>query len=606
MTENKARRPPVAPKPSFIQHDASTLKLSPAPSPAVRGASRAFVPGSVKAPNPSSHNPTAGALLAATLAAGKKQQQSQHDGGHNARLNVPAKQEPPPSPRGRLPTAIKIPVAAANLSSAPPTQPNLRPHIPRSTSAVAAVAASATASARRSPRRPEITRNPTSQYLTTPEISQETRGRSSSISSSSDTFYSLSRSPDALAGAVASMNPTVQTQGAVEDRPKHDLGSVPRLSLRSSHTSLSSSPPSSGTIAAVTASRNAAIAEAKKRAQSESDEADLNGHGPFDMEHSARQILGSTWPRVRVTPPQTDSENATFRMRRDPSRKPLPAPAPLRPSQAAIFAQEHAASSSHDAPMLDVRARMSASSLADAMVASSIAAQHTGSRIGSHSRVASPSTGFSPPIPLRRSRSVGVSEAPKHKLHFPGLRSETPPPPPELRPLRVRPLRHTMRNQSPEEEEEHDKRKKTHWTRHPNKHHEGDRKRWRDKVTERERKRYEGVWAANKGILLDLDPEASISEYSKDGVPISDFVANVVVQDIWERSRLPRDVLEEVWDLVARPGAKALNREEFVAGLWLIDQRLKGRKLPVKVSPSVWASIRHPAGVKISSKALQR
>ena len=37
---------------------------------------------------------------------------------------------------------------------------------------------------------------------------------------------------------------------------------------------------------------------------------------------------------------------------------------------------------------------------------------------------------------------------------------------------------------------------------HPNKHHEGDRKRWRDVVTEKERKRYEGLWASNKGIYV--------------------------------------------------------------------------------------------------------
>jgi len=141
-------------------------------------------------------------------------------------------------------------------------------------------------------------------------------------------------------------------------------------------------------------------------------------------------------------------------------------------------------------------------------------------------------------------------------------------------------------------------------TRHPNMHHEGDRKRWRDRVTERERRRYEGVWAANKGLLLNLDPEYrdSITGYAKDGTPMSDLVCNVVVRDVWERSRLPRDVLEEVWDLVARPGVKALNREEFVVGLWLIDQRLKGRKLPIRVSPSVWASVKYPQGVKISNK----
>lgn len=603
MTEKKARRPPVAPKPSFIQHDASTLKISPAPSPALRGASLAFAPGSVKAPNATSHNPTAGALLAATLAATKKQQPlSQHNGGQHTRLNVPA-HDPPSSPRGRPPTTTKVPIGAANLSSVPPAEHDFRPHVPRSTSAVAAVAASATAAAGKSPvRRPEITRNTASQYLMRPETSQEIRGRASSISSNSDTFQSLPRSPDALAGAIASMTATpVPVQGAGEDRQRHDFGSIPRLSLQSSQTSLSSSPSPSGTIAAAAASRNAAIAEAKRRPQQESDDAVPDGRVPFNMGHSGRQILGSTWPRVRVTPPQTDSESDPFRTRPESSLRPQPAvPASVQPSRAAIVAQEQATIPSQDAPVLDVRTKLSASSLADAMVASSLAAQHTGSR------VASPSRGSPPPVPRRRSRSAGLFEAPKHHLHFPGLKSEPPQPPPELKPLRVRPLRHTLRNQSPEEEEEHDKRGRGHWTRHPNKHHEGDRKRWRDKVTERERKRYEGVWAANKGILLDLDPEVSITGYSKDGTPISELVSNVVVRDIWERSRLPGDVLEEVWDLVARPGAKALNREEFVVGLWLIDQRLKGRKLPIKVSPSVWASVRHPAGVKISSKALQK
>jgi len=124
-------------------------------------------------------------------------------------------------------------------------------------------------------------------------------------------------------------------------------------------------------------------------------------------------------------------------------------------------------------------------------------------------------------------------------------------------------------------------------------HHEGDRRRWRDNVTDRERKRYEGVWAANRGLLLDHDLESYGSEPGNDFAPANDLVINVVVRDIWDRSRLPGDVLEEIWDLVARPDHKALKREEFVVGLWLIDQRLKGRKLPVKVSQSVWASVRH-------------
>ena len=118
---------------------------------------------------------------------------------------------------------------------------------------------------------------------------------------------------------------------------------------------------------------------------------------------------------------------------------------------------------------------------------------------------------------------------------------------------------------------------------HPHKHHEGERKRWRDSVTERERKRYEGVWAANRGGF---------------GAPPA-LVSNMAVRDVWARSRLPADVLADVWALVDRQHAAALDREEFVVGLWLIDQRLKGRKLPPRVSASVWDSVRGLGGVTV-------
>jgi len=120
----------------------------------------------------------------------------------------------------------------------------------------------------------------------------------------------------------------------------------------------------------------------------------------------------------------------------------------------------------------------------------------------------------------------------------------------------------------------------------------GDRKRWRDAVTERERKRYEGLFASNRGLLLP--PE------------MSDHISNIVVRDLWLRSRLPLSELETVWNLVIasepeQPAIRktSLNREEFVVGLWLIDQRLKGRKLPVKVSATVWTSVKGLQGIKI-------
>ncbi len=121
---------------------------------------------------------------------------------------------------------------------------------------------------------------------------------------------------------------------------------------------------------------------------------------------------------------------------------------------------------------------------------------------------------------------------------------------------------------------------------HPNKHHEGDRKRWRDEITERERKRYEAVWASNKG-LFSAGEEDECS------------VCSLVVRDIYSRSRLHSEVLEEVYALVDKQQNGRLEKEEFVVGLWLIDQRLKGRKLPIRVSDSVWRSVGSLNGIKV-------
>lgn len=141
--------------------------------------------------------------------------------------------------------------------------------------------------------------------------------------------------------------------------------------------------------------------------------------------------------------------------------------------------------------------------------------------------------------------------------------------------------------QKSDDEVDHRKRKGHIVRKHPNKHHEGDRKRYRNQVIERERKRYEGVWAANKGLLMESDPGSR------------DAVLNVIVRDIWSRSGLPSDVLEEVWDLVDVRGDGKLEREEFVVGLWLIDSRLRGNKLPSKVSESMWASVRRLSGINL-------
>jgi hypothetical protein len=84
-----------------------------------------------------------------------------------------------------------------------------------------------------------------------------------------------------------------------------------------------------------------------------------------------------------------------------------------------------------------------------------------------------------------------------------------------------------------------------------------------------------------------------------EGTPEAELVVNIVVRDIWSRSRLPADELAEVWELVDRERRGALGKEEFVVGMWLIDQRLRGRKIPTRVSQSVWDSAGGGHGVVV-------
>ncbi|KAH7000173.1 hypothetical protein EDB80DRAFT_723328 [Ilyonectria destructans] len=147
----------------------------------------------------------------------------------------------------------------------------------------------------------------------------------------------------------------------------------------------------------------------------------------------------------------------------------------------------------------------------------------------------------------------------------------------------------TLRQPAKLSDEEVDRHKKGHLRKlHTGKkhtHHEGSRKRWREEITPRERKRYEAVWASNRGVLLDLNSPLSTPKAEP-----TEYVVNIAVREIWKRSRLPVDELAEVWDLVDRLGHGMLGRQEFVVGMWLIDQRLRGRKIPAKVSDSVWGS----------------
>ncbi|CAI7664797.1 unnamed protein product [Penicillium glandicola] len=215
---------------------------------------------------------------------------------------------------------------------------------------------------------------------------------------------------------------------------------------------------------------------------------------------------------------------------------------------------------------------MSEESLSNAIIASSLASTR-----------ASSSTRAPPPLPpQRRARSI------LHLAHTPSDLSRTPSPPKSM-PQTLRGI------PKPTHADQRKHRNPLH--KHPHKHNEGDRKRWRREITEKERKRYEGVWASNKGLLINTqNPGPCETRWPPNA---SDMVLNLVVREIWSRSRLSDVILGQVWDLVDHQNIGLLAREEFVVGMWLIDQFLKGHKLPVQVRDSVWDSVRHVVGIKL-------
>ncbi|KAF4550619.1 Cytoskeletal-regulatory complex EF hand-containing protein [Elsinoe fawcettii] len=306
---------------------------------------------------------------------------------------------------------------------------------------------------------------------------------------------------------------------------------------------------------------------------------------------------------------------------------PRTAPIPIKSSESSPYAQPALASSSASIQATynslhprRTHALRTGDSLANAIVASSLAS----SRAPSPAKVA----------PLSSSQRSSYS----HHHIF----TRTPSPH-KRKPASANAggMRHTLRKETPSSADEgnleddpyYKHKKKRHIRKHANKYHEGDRKRWRNVVTERERDRYEGVWAANRGLLFTTGARLPITRRTatkprKQGFGVAgswmddtgvemdgsgttpipeevtddtdkNYVHAFVVRDIWSRSRLPMHVLEEIWNLVDSEDRGALCKEEFVVGMWLVDQRLKGRKLPVKVSDSVWDSVRFLKGLKI-------
>ncbi|KAE8450998.1 hypothetical protein EG329_005438 [Mollisiaceae sp. DMI_Dod_QoI] len=277
---------------------------------------------------------------------------------------------------------------------------------------------------------------------------------------------------------------------------------------------------------------------------------------------SSKPIPIPTKQKVKPPSPETEKEDAS-------SDDSFVSASDHRPSFRAELAQKRrlTSTSPHSA-----ETQATIDSMANAIVASSLAS----SRAVSPSKSSLKTTYYPPPPPPRRNGR-------QHHL-FGKEKSRTPSP---AKPVALRMTMRKPKSKDSLDEGEKRRGKKNLVKKHPNKHHEGDRKRWRDSITERERKRYEAVWASNKGLYLDNSPGSE------------NCVCSLVAKDIFSRSRLHPDVLEEVYELVDRSGNGMLEREEFVVGLWLIDQRLKGRKLPIRVSDHVWKSVGILGGIKV-------
>lgn len=150
-------------------------------------------------------------------------------------------------------------------------------------------------------------------------------------------------------------------------------------------------------------------------------------------------------------------------------------------------------------------------------------------------------------------------------------------------------------------------------------------------ITSEERKRYEGLWASNRGLYInsavtrligidydnisttELDhtkdvPAAAAKSSSTSSsldptnmdhenfhglvsTETTQLIHGVVVKRIWKRSRLPRETLENIWNLVDFRKDGTLNKPQFIVGMWLVDQCLYGRKLPKKIDSEVWNSL---------------
>lgn len=172
-----------------------------------------------------------------------------------------------------------------------------------------------------------------------------------------------------------------------------------------------------------------------------------------------------------------------------------------------------------------------------------------------------------------------------------------------------------------------------------------------DYVSEQQRKRYEGLWVSNRGLYMNKvvsrlvgvnyekeeaesegeakDKKLSVKEISEKAAKLSsaatsdpqeydiqhlhslteaeahELIHGVVVKRLWSRSRLSEEELASIWELVDFRKDGTLNKAEFIVGMWLVDQRLYGRKLSKEVPELVWTSL-GSIGVRVVIKKKRR
>lgn len=621
--DTQLRDPPLRAK-AVAKYPTGTNKAAAIPqSAAIRGAALAFTARPVVARSSNSYSGTNGATAAAAVAGGGTRP--------TLRPAYSQKAEPLPSaPRGR-PTPVQERVkqleeeVGVSSLEIPSGQLNSqRPVQSRSPSQVAAQLANAM-SVRQEPSKP--TRPPSKPKISSTNIVTRAGPTESSVRSS--TKMNLEPSVTASRPLIASPKPirplssknlAIANVLAVEQSPPARPKNILPAGLDATQREV---PAGDAVKAAAKTTTTVKIpANPAKRRSARSQTAPMEpffdrgrsppqiSTQPISIRYGRRrseEVINSVQQSASVNSAVTDStispSQDSFVSFPDSSEASLPGltPGSMKSSSRPDLTAHRTSSQTYFlAPLKDPRTGMTEHTLADAIVASSLAS----SRAGSPAKYQAP-----PPPPRHRSKSRTFFLPLHHHHHhkdptvFDEDYARTPSP---GKAVATHGMRHTLRAhpKSDDEADQSARRGRRHIIRkHPNKHHEGDRKRWRDEITDREKRRYEGVWAANRALYLPLlssaklavSPQSPAEETSR-SLSENPQVLNLVVRDIWSRSRLPASDLEEVWNLVDRTATGTLERDEFVVGMWLIDQKLKGRKLPFRVSDSVWGSARFGSG----------